>query len=174
MNKTTQTSINFFIFFVFFLLAVALQSSMFHWIIRGRVTIQIALVILTYICLYRGIYEALLFSFLASYCLGLTSTILQSVSVFAGLSICFFNQTIKKQVYSSGQVHFTRVALGNIFFYHMISYILTMIFDSSPSQFRPLDWLLEALITALFVNMLYKFFIFIDQKTKRIEVSELR
>lgn len=174
MNKTSQTAFNFILFFLLFLLATSLQSSLFFWIIRGRATVQVALVILTYICLYRGTYEALLFSFLASYAFSLSTTIPQPVSVFAGLSICFFNQTIKKQMYSSGHVHFTRVALGNIFFYHLIGYILTMIFDNSPHQFRPLDWLLEVLLTSLFVRALYKFFIFIDQKTKRVEVSELR
>lgn len=173
MNKTTQTSINFFVFFILALLAISLQSSIFHWIIGGRVTIQIAIVMMTYICLNRKLTEALLFSFLVTYCLGLITTVLQPVSVFAGFCLCFFSQAIKKQVYRPGISHFARVALGNIFFYHLISYVVTMITERSPSQFRPLDWLLEVLMTALFVPMLYRFFIFVDLKTKRIEASEV-
>lgn len=173
MNSTSQKTLSFILYFIFFLFAVILQTSLFHWIIGGRSTVQLAIVIMTYICLYRGKYEAILFSFFASYCLGLMSTMAESVSVFSGLCLYFANRAIKKQFYAPGSTHFLRVAVANVFFFHFISFIVSYIFEPAPPLFRPLDWLLEVLLTALFIKTTYSFFVFVDQKTKRIEVSEL-
>jgi hypothetical protein len=172
MNKPSQIIFNFIVFFFLLLTAIVLQTSLFHWIITWRSTIQIALVLMTYICLYRGPLEALLFTLLGSYCLGLTSTMLQSVSIFSGMCMFIATQVVKNQIYSSSPVQFTWVALSNIFFFHVVSWVVSSIFEGPP-QLRPLDWILEILITALFTKILFAFFIFVDQKTKRIEVSEL-
>ncbi len=173
MNKPSQVAFNFTAFLLLLLLAITLQTSLFHWILGGRPTLQIAILIITYICLYRSPVEALIFTVIGSYCLGLASTMLQSVAVFGGMCIFIVDQVIKKQVYSSGSVHFTWTALCNILIFHASTWIVTSVFESFPPQLRPMDWILEVLITALVTKIMYRFFIVLDQKTKRIEIGEL-
>ncbi|MBK9293299.1 MAG: hypothetical protein IPM57_02475 [Oligoflexia bacterium] len=173
MNRPSTIIFNFVIYMSMLLLAISLQTSLFHWLIGSRSTIQIALVIVTYICLYRSTTEALLFTFLASYCLGLISTMLQSISVFATMVIFLFTMFVKHQLYTSNTTSFSRVALANILIFHVVSWVASGLFEDTTPQLRPLDWVLEILITALFVKILFIFFQKIDEKTKRLEFSEL-
>jgi hypothetical protein len=132
-----------------------------------------AICIMTYICLYRKSSEALTFVVLGSYALGLLSSMLQSVSVFGGVTLFILNSAIKKQLYNSGPVQFAWTALSNVLLYHISTWLISSLFEGQSPQFRPLDWILELLFTALIVRMLYAFFVFIDHRTKRIEMSEL-
>lgn len=173
MNRPSQIVLNFFVFLSLFLLAASLQTSLFHWLIGEHATIQIALAIVTYICLYRNPPEALLFTILACYMMGLLTTMLQSIGIFAGVCIFLMIQAVRKQVYSSGHVHFTWTALAAIFLFHVITWMTSLIFEPIAPPFRPLSWILEILITALFTRLLYSLFVWLDQKTKRLTISEL-
>ncbi len=173
MNKPSQISLNFFVFFLLLLLSAVLQSSLFHWIWAGHATLQLAICVITYVCLYRKPLEAFIFTLLASYCLGLCSSMLQSVAVFGGVCLFIFNQGVRSQIYNSGPVHFSWTALSNILVFHVSTWLVSSIFESSAPLLRPLDWCLEILFTALVVRSLYGFFIKVDQKTKRLEVGEL-
>lgn len=173
MNRPSNIIFNFFIYVFLLLFAITLQTSLFHWLLGLRSTFQFAIVIMTYICLYRNPTEALIFMFFSSYCLGLASTMLQSVSVFSGMFIFIVTVFAKNQFYSSSPAHFSRMALSNIFLFHFVSWLVSTVFENTTPQFRPLDWILEVLMTALFIKILFILFQIIDEKTKRLEFSEL-
>ncbi len=155
------------------LIAASVQSSLLHWLLGWRATIQIVLVIFTYICLYRNPPEALLFTFIAFYSIGLMSNILQSVSIFAAVCVFFMLRTIRTRIYSSSPVHFTWSALASVFSFHIISWLTAEIFEPNPPRAHVLDWILEILLTSLFVRLLYVIFIWLDRRTNRLTITEL-
>jgi len=154
------------------LFCASLQSSLFHWIIGWRPTVQLALVILVYICLTRPPVEGFIFVVVSCYCVGLLSVMLTSLNVFSGLCIFVVIQIVKNRVYSPGPAYFTWTALSAVFGFHFISWMMSS-FDVRPVAPRPLDWLLEVLLTSLFVRLLYNFCSWIDKKTKRLSLTEL-
>jgi hypothetical protein len=173
MTRPSWVIFNFIFFMLLLLLAASLQSSFFHWAIGFRTNIQLVIVIITYICLYREPVEALLFTVISCYLLGLLSTMYSSTHVFAGVCLFLGLRATRKQVYGSNAVHFTWTALGAILAFHVITWLTTSTFDRRRIKPGILDWVLEILITALFTRFLYMLFIFIDKKTKRFTVSEL-
>jgi len=154
-------------------MAASVQSSLLHWLIGWRATIQVVIVIFTYICLYRSPTEALLFSIVAFFSIGLMSNMLQSVSVFSAICMFLALRTVRTRIYSSSPVHFTWTALGAIFGFHLISWLTAEIFETNPPHAHVLDWVLEVLITSLFVRLLYVIFIWLDRQTKRLTIIEL-
>lgn len=173
MTRPSWIVTNFFVFFLFFLIAASAQASLFHWMLGYRANIQIALVMITYICLYRDPLEAFLFTCLGCYCLGLMSSMYASTAVFGGVCLFFALRTLRKQVYSSNPVFFTWTALSAILGFHVLTWLTSVLFDSRHLKTNPIDWILEIFITSLFAKSLYLFFIFIDKKTKRYTVTEL-
>jgi hypothetical protein len=173
MTRPSWIIINFFIFLCILLLAAAMQTSLLHWTIGFRTNIQIVIVIITYICLYREPVEAFLFVIIGCYLLGLLSTMYASAHVFAGVCLFVGLRAMRKQVYSSNAVYFTWTALASILAFHIITWLVVSVFDARKIRPKILDWILEILVTALFSRFLYLFFIYVDKKTKRFTVSEL-
>lgn len=97
---------------------------------------------------------------------------LTSLNVFNGLCLFVLIQMLRTRVYSPGPVYFTWTALAAVFGFHLISW-LTSLFEVRPVTPRPLDWLLEVLLTSLFVRVVYTFSLWVDKKTKRLSLSEL-
>jgi hypothetical protein len=173
MNRTSWIVTNFAIFLILLLLAAAFQSSLLHWLIGWRATIQIVLVIFTYICLYRAPTEALVFTVLAFFGAGLLSNMLESLAIFSAICVFLALRTVRARVYSSNPVHFTWTALGAIFGFHFISWLTAEVFEPNPPRAMVIDWILEVLLTALFVRLFYASFIWLDRKTKRLTITEL-
>jgi hypothetical protein len=173
VNRPSWLVANFLIFFFLVLLSSAAESSFLHWIFSWRPTIQVALVFLVYISLYRAPAEGLLFVVLSCYCMGLESVMLQSACVFSGVCVFLLLQILRARVYSSSSVYFTWTSLGAILAFHIISWLTSVFLDTRAPSPKPLDWLLEVMLTALFVRLIYSLCLWIDQKTKRISITEL-
>jgi hypothetical protein len=172
MNKTSWTIINFTTFYFLVLFSAAIQTSLFHSILGWRPTVQLALVFIVYICLTRSSFESFLFIILSCYTIGLLSVMEKSICVFSGTCIFLVIQTLKTRVYSSSHVYFAWTALGAVFGFHLISWITSVFFIRAVAP-RPWDWIVEVLLTSLFVRMAYTFCLFVDKKTKRLSLSEL-
>lgn len=173
MTRPSWIIANFILFLTLFLIAASFQSSFLHWVLGWKVNIQIVIVLLTYICLYREQFEALLFTVFACYFLGLMSTMYTSTTVFAGVCLWIGLRALRRQIYSSNAVYFTWTSLASILGFHLITWLTTIAFESRRLRMSPLDLLLEVLMTALFAKPLYLFFIFLDKKTRRYTVTEL-
>ncbi len=173
MNKTTWVVANFLTYVFLVLLAVALQTSVFPWLFGWRANIQVAVVLLTYICLYREPLEGGVFAVLTGYFLGLMSTMMLSISVFSCLCVFLALRTLKTRVYMPGHVYFTWTTLGAIFGFHFFSWLATFFFESQALHFGILNWILEILLTALFTRGLFHFCVWIDKRTKRLTLTEL-
>jgi len=173
MNKTSWLVINFLTFLILLLVAAAAQTSLLHWVFGWRPTIQIGIVVLVYITLYRSPAEGLLFTVVACYCTALLSIMLVSLNIFAGICVFLLVQALRTRVFSQSPVYFTWTALGAIFAFHVIAWFTSLIFEVRTPSPHPLDWILEVLITALFTRVLFHFFCWIDRKTKRLSLTEL-
>jgi len=172
LNKTSWLVLNFSCFVLLVLISASIQSSLFHWVLGWRPTIQLSLVFLVYVCLTRPPIEGFIFVVVTCYCIGLLSVMLTSLNVFNGLCLFVLIQMLRTRVYSPGPVYFTWTALAAVFGFHLIAW-LTSLFEVRPVAPRPLDWLLEVLLTSLFVRLVYTFSLWIDKKTKRLSLSEL-
>jgi len=173
MNKTSWLVFNFFVFLFLLLLCAAIQSSFLHWVFGWRPTIQGVVVILVYISLYRKPQEALAFIVLACFCTGMLSVMMTSLNIFAAVAIFLLIQALKARVYSPGPVYFTWTVLGGVLGFHLIAWLTSVIFEPRTPAPRPLDWILEVLITALFTRLFFHVLTVIDRKTRRSAYSEL-
>lgn len=172
MNKTSLIVFNFSVFLIMLWICIALQTSLLPLMLGPRVTIQMALVLITYVCLSREPMEALLFTVISTFSLGLFSTMLESIAIFTGIFLFLALRTLKSLAYSPTPVYFVWTSLAAIFSFHFISWITIAIFDYNAPSPRPLHWLLELLVTALFIRLLYMFFIWVDKRTKRLADPE--
>jgi hypothetical protein len=173
MNRPSWLAANFLIYILLVLVAASMQTSLFHWVLGWKATIQIVLLLLTYICLYREPGEALFFTVLAGYCMGLLSTMMESIAVFGAVCVFIGLRTLRTRVYSPSHVYFTWTGLGSIFSFHIITWLTGVFFETHAPRPRVLDWVLEILMTALFARAVYVFCNWIDVKTKKVSVTEL-
>lgn len=171
MNKT-WVIVNFLIFLFFVIFFASIQSSLFHWILGWRPTFQIGFVFVVYVILSRPAFEGFLFTVLSCYCMGLLSVMWVSLNIFCGLCVFLALRMVRTRVYSADPVYFTWTSLAAIFGFYIVSWV-TSLFEVKPTTPRPLDWLLEILLTSLFVRLVYSFCIWIDKKTKRQTLTEL-
>ena len=173
MNKTSWIVGNFLTFLVLTLIMATAQSSLLHWVFGWRPTIQMDIVVLVYMALYRGPVEGLFFTVLACYCTSMLSVMLISLNIFAGVCVFLAVQAMRTRVYSHSPVYFTWTALAAVFAFHLIAWLTSVVFESRTPSPRPLDWILEVLITALFTRVLFHFLCWVDKKTKRLSLTEL-
>lgn len=173
MTRTSWLLFNFLLFFFITLIALALQTTLLHQVFGNNGTIQIVLVIMTYICITRRPIEALLFTFLCCYSISLLSTILAGAAVFSGFSIFLILRFFRALVYTPSHVYFNWAALGAVFGFHIIGWILGWFFDPSPPSFLFIPWVLEVLLTALFCKLILNMCLWIDSRTHRAIPTEI-
>ena len=110
VNRTSWSVANFLAFLALLLITTAAQTSLLHWVFGWRPTIQMGVVILTYVSLYRNPTEGLLFVVLACYCTALQSIMLVSLNIFTGICVFLLIQALRTRVYSHSPVYFTWTA----------------------------------------------------------------
>jgi hypothetical protein len=173
MTRTSWVVINFLIYIALIVCFTAAQSSVLHWIFGLHATFQMAIVVTTYYALYRSYFEALFFTYLAFYLIGISSMMHEGLAILTGVTLFLGLRAIRTRIYSSNPTYFTWTSLACVLLFHFISWTYSLMFENQSPRIHPMVWIVELLMTSLVTRILYAVFQWLDQKTKRASVSEI-
>ena len=163
---------NIFCFLVMALVAATLQTSLWFQIAGYFPAPALWIPVLVYVSMHRNAIEMLItLIFIAAVLATMTTMsdgVLLSTCLVLGVSVRIF----KERIYWSSYTYSMLICGLSSFFFHLLKWLAAMALEEK-QYFAPhiLDWLIEAMLTALVAPVLFRFFLWIDEVFSRESID---
>jgi hypothetical protein len=163
---------NIFCFLLIALIAATLQTSLWFQIAGYFPAPALWIPVLVYVSMHRNAVEMLVtLIFIAAVLSSMTTMsdgVLLGTCLFLGVAARIF----KERIYWSSYTYSMLICGLSSFFFHFIKWLAAMALEEK-QFFMPhvLDWLIEAMLTALAAPLMFRFLLWIDELFSRESVA---
>ncbi len=163
---------NVFCFLFFALVAASLQTSLWFQIAGYFPAPALWIPALVYISIHRSAVEMLITIILIAAVLSTMTSVSEGVMLASSLVLGVSARIFKERIYWSSYTYSMLICGLSGFFFHLFKWIAAMILEEK-QFFAPyfLDWIIEAMLTALIAPLFFRAFVWIDEVFGRESVE---
>ncbi len=163
---------NIFCFLLFTLVAASLQTSLWFQIAGYFPSPALWIPGLVYISMHRNSVEMLITIILITAALATMTTVSEGVMLASCLILGVSARIFKERIYWSNYTYSMLICGLSGFSFHLFKWIASMVLEER-HFFSPhfLDWIIEAMLTALIAPLFFRIFIWIDQAFGRESID---
>ena len=155
---------NIFCFVLFALVAASLQTSLWFQIAGYFPAPALWIPVLVYVSMHRNAVEMFITIILIAAVLATMTTVSDGVMLCSCLVLGVSARIFKERIYWSNYTYSMLICGLSGFFFHLFKWIAAMVLEEK-QFFAPhfLDWIIEAMLTALIAPIFFRAFIWIDE-----------
>ena len=163
---------NIFVFLLFALVAASLQTSLWFQIAGYFPAPALWIPVLVYVSMHRNAVEMLITIILIAAVLATMTTMSDGVLLMSCIILGVSARIFKERIYWSTYTYSMLICGLSAFFFHFVKWIAA-IFLEEKHFFSPhvLDWIIEAMLTALIAPAFFKVFGWIDEVFGRENIA---